>query len=165
MREQWKPIPGLEDRYEVSTMGQVRSIRKGITMSAQQEWDRRFRISLFNGERHRRWLVHQLVMLTFVGPCPEGHQVNHKDGDCANNKLDNLEYITSRKNYDHAVELLLHEHGEARHCAKLNDAKVREMRRLSKEDGVSPRKLAKLFDVSVTTTVLILKRKAWRHVE
>jgi len=42
--------------------------------------------------------VHRLVMLAFVGPCPPGHEVDHIDGDRANNWLPNLEYVTRTEN-------------------------------------------------------------------
>ena len=37
--------------------------------------------------------VHELVALTFIGPCPEGHVLVHADGDRLNNAVDNLRYV------------------------------------------------------------------------
>jgi hypothetical protein len=42
---------------------------------------------------YRTWLVHELVALTFIGPCPENHKLVHLDGDKKNNRADNLKYI------------------------------------------------------------------------
>lgn len=36
--------------------------------------------------------IHELVALTFNGPCPQGFEVYHLDGDRTNNRLDNLGY-------------------------------------------------------------------------
>ena len=49
--------------------------------------------------------VHRVVMLAFKGPPPneKAWQVHHKDGNRANNRLDNLEYVTPRQNTLHAV--------------------------------------------------------------
>ena len=46
------------------------------------------------------WPVHRLVILAFQGPPPDGltWQVHHKDADKANNRLDNLEYVTQSQN-------------------------------------------------------------------
>ena len=46
--------------------------------------------------------VHRLVATAFLGPLPEGHETNHKDGDKANNRAGNLEYLTNSENQLHA---------------------------------------------------------------
>ena len=52
----------------------------------------------------QNYAVHRVVMLAFNGPPPseQAWQVHHKDGDRANNRLDNLEYVTPRQNMLHA---------------------------------------------------------------
>ena len=42
--------------------------------------------------------VHQLVMLAFVGPAPEGMEVRHLNGNPTDNRLINLKYGTRREN-------------------------------------------------------------------
>lgn len=42
--------------------------------------------------------VHRLVLQAFVGPCPDGQQVRHLDGDKENNNLRNLRYGTGAEN-------------------------------------------------------------------
>ena len=61
------------------------------------------------GYRHVRiceqnWAVHRVVMLAFNGPPLNGQawQVHHKDGDPANNRLENLEYVTQSQNILHS---------------------------------------------------------------
>ena len=51
--------------------------------------------------------VHRVVMLAFNGPPPneQAWQVHHKDGDRANNRLDNLEYVTRSQNMLHSHAL------------------------------------------------------------
>ena len=44
-------------------------------------------------------------MLTFIGTRPEGMVVNHKNGVKTDNRLENLEYITSRENTIHAFKM------------------------------------------------------------
>ena len=52
----------------------------------------------------QNWLVHRVAMLAFKGPPPneQAWQVHHKDGDRANNRLDNLEYVTRSQNMLHS---------------------------------------------------------------
>lgn len=42
--------------------------------------------------------VHRLVAAKFIGPCPEGMEINHKDGNKENNHWTNLEYVTHAEN-------------------------------------------------------------------
>src|SRR6185369_6475365 len=60
------------------------------------------RVRLNAGERWQTICVHRLVAAAFIGPCPEGCEVNHKDLNKANNSVGNLEYITHAENVKHA---------------------------------------------------------------
>lgn len=42
--------------------------------------------------------IHTLVMMTYVGPRPDGMEINHIDENKANNRLENLEYVTHKEN-------------------------------------------------------------------
>lgn len=46
--------------------------------------------------------IHGLVAEAFLGPRPEGYQVDHKDGNRSNNHVSNLEYVTHRENIKRA---------------------------------------------------------------
>lgn len=50
--------------------------------------------------------VHRLVALVFIGPRPDGHEINHLDGNPSNNALSNLEYVTPIANRHHAFRVL-----------------------------------------------------------
>lgn len=91
--EIWKPIPGYEGRYWASNLGRIKSRRKILkTHYSESGYEK---VSLYKHGKK----VHRLVMAAFEGekPYPE-FEVNHKDGDRSNNKLDNLEYVTHYEN-------------------------------------------------------------------
>lgn len=52
--------------------------------------------------------MHQLVADAIYGPCPDGMQVNHKDGNKLNYAPSNLEYVTPSENSQHAYDTHLH---------------------------------------------------------
>lgn len=113
-REIWKPVPGYEGFYEVSSLGRIRGVDrvimrkdgkkytvKGAILSpAKRGYDGYLDISLRKEGHQKTHKIHRLVMLTFVGEPPEGKpEVDHKDGDPENNRLSNLEYVSKKENY------------------------------------------------------------------
>lgn len=42
--------------------------------------------------------IHEIVADTFIGPRPEGMEIDHKDEDKSNNNVTNLEYVTHAEN-------------------------------------------------------------------
>lgn len=62
--------------------------------------------------------VHRLVAECFIGQCPDGHEVNHIDGAKTNNRVENLEYVTSKENSIHAVKIGLTSLGASHHNTK-----------------------------------------------
>jgi hypothetical protein len=55
-----------------------------------------------------------LVAENFIGKRPKGYEINHKDGKKSNNRLNNLEWVTPKENYHHAVKLGLMPHRKTR---------------------------------------------------
>ena len=136
--ERWRSVPDWEDVYEVSDRGdpthrcaQRRALAPGriTTGSATRQGYRQAFLS-YHGEWHSA-LLHRLVLAAFAGPCPDGYEVNHKNGDKADNRLLNLEYITPSANTKHAAETGLHVYaqGDAHHRTRYPDALVEEWRR------------------------------------
>lgn len=89
--------------YEVSTVGIVRNVTTGHNMKWIDNGKGYKSVKLYN--RHtpkgRLCLVHRLVLSTFQ-PIDSNMDVNHIDGDKANNALSNLEWCTKSENTRHA---------------------------------------------------------------
>lgn len=122
--ERWLPIPGWEDIYQVSDQGRVWGIprertRGGILKPIKVNKWGHLEVTLHGGPGVReRWLIHRLVMLAFVGPCPEGEEVRHLDGNPGNNTLANLAYGTHGQNNRDAVEHGTHFNASKTHCPR-----------------------------------------------
>jgi len=117
-----------------------------------------------NGTSNNMRQVHRLVLEAFVGPCPEGMECCHNDGDPFNNKLTNLRWDTHVGNMKDKECHGTHGKGERNAGAKLTEATVLRIRRILDKGKVSRPKVAAYFKVSYMTIVLIHRRKTWKHI-
>ena len=167
--EEWRQIPGYEGLYDVSDFGRARSARDGhgtfIGRLLKPCMQRRgyYQFTLCNNGTRRTCTAHRLVMAAFVGPRPDGKEVNHKDGDKANNRLDNLEYVTPSENQRHAFQTgLKSNRGENHPSNKLTEESVHKIkRRLGKEPQ---KEIADSFNVAKETISSISTGKIWGYL-
>lgn len=106
--EVWKTIQGFEGLYEVSNYGRVRSLKrattKGKILKTQVNSHNGYVYACLSKNNHIEMKrVHRLVMDAFK-PSLEKLQINHKDCDKTNNRLENLEWCDASQNMCHAVE-------------------------------------------------------------
>lgn len=103
--EIWKPVPGF-DGYEVSDLGRFRSHRprrhevllRPRIIATRIRPNGYLNISFrANGKRRPR-LAHRVVAEAFLGPCPDGLEVSHENGDRTDNRLANLQYRSRMEN-------------------------------------------------------------------
>ena len=105
MMIKWKMIEGYPD-YEISDNGQVKSLKFGKTKILKQSINSSGyqQIYLYRSGERKNYGVHRLVIKAFSGPCSEGKECNHIDGIKSNNCVENLEWITSVENIQHALK-------------------------------------------------------------
>jgi DNA-binding transcriptional regulator YiaG len=93
-------------------------------------------------------------------------QVNHKNGDKQDNRVENLEYVTCTENIRHGWATGLYaierRQGEANSQAKLNAAAIRFIRQAHRH--VSLGQLAAAFGVTQQAVAAVVKRQTWKHV-
>lgn len=109
--EIFKDIKGFDGVYQVSNFGRVQSLKGGKKKILSQHDRQGYRQVSLN---HKSYSVHRLVCETFIKNQDNKPYVNHKDGNRANNKVDNLEWCTPKENSHHAIfvtksKKLLHE--------------------------------------------------------
>jgi hypothetical protein len=115
MKEVWKDIVGYEGLYEVSSLGNVKSLpktRRGragvkirVTGRILRPWKKNKYdfVGLAKDGVKTEFYVHRLVASSFLGE-KHGLEVNHKDGDRNNNSIENLEWVTHAQNIKHAYD-------------------------------------------------------------
>lgn len=120
--EEWKDIKNYEGLYQVSNLGNVRSLDrkikqknkngefqyvtyKGKILKIQKQKNGYLTIDLHKRNKFKRKLIHKLVAEMFI-PNPNNYKcVNHKDSNIQNNRMDNLEWCTQSYNIKYAYDL------------------------------------------------------------
>lgn len=168
--EIWLPVVGYEDRYHVSSLGRLLSLkfkrgsRPGFILSNMGRSGYLY-VPLCDGSAKKTKLLHRLVASAFLGPCPVGLQVNHKNGVKSDNRIENLEYVTRSENLRHAWKMgLMVTIGERHSQAKLKNEEVLEIKKRILE-GEMQSKIASDFNVSKALICCIKSGKRWNHLE
>ena len=105
--------------------------------------------------------AHRAIWIFFNGEILKGLEINHKNGVKDDNRLSSLELVTRSKNCLHAYKMgLINVVGENNGNHKLTEKKVLKVRKLLKE-GLSQRKIAKIFDVNKGAISHINVGRSW----
>lgn len=114
----------------------------------------------------RKWhLVNRLVLIAFVGPCPEGMQTRHfPDSNPQNNSLRNLCWGTPTANQADRVYHDTHRRGERSHFAILTADDVKAIRDELASGHRNAAAIARRYNVSHGCILAISHRKTWHHI-
>ena len=117
--EEWRPIPGYERTYRISSLGRVYSIPRPTTPGGLRKFsaDRHGypMVTLVQDGQQSKRRVHLWVALAFMGPTPSGQEIRHLDGDPRNASAANLAFGTHAQNMSDMVK---HGRSSARHVCK-----------------------------------------------
>lgn len=149
--ENWKDIPEYEDFFMISDHGNIFSKRTNKVLKIHVNKQGYCTVSTRIGGRTGKavcFKIHRLVALLFLDNSENKPEVNHKDGNKQNNHHENLEWVTSSENMQHAYDngLANARSGETNTQSKLTDeqANVIRTRRANGEKCVD---LAKEYGV------------------
>lgn len=131
-QEEWRPIPSWCGDYEASDLGRIRSVdrvlaradtgrgtlyrKPGRILKSGVDPDGHTRVVLCRDQKMFTRKVHRLVLEAFVGPCPDGMECCHNNGDPADNRLDNLRWDTLSSNAYDRVEHGVHNMARRDRC-------------------------------------------------
>jgi len=166
-----RPIPGYPG-YSITRDGRVwseprRNARRGRWLSPQAHAGY-LRVDLCCAGKHNWRLIHRLVLEAFVGPCPEGTECCHNNGDRLDNRVDNLRRDTRSNNHldavGHGTHPGLRRKGENHPLAKLTDGEAREIEQVGHTRHLTITHLAKAYNVSRSCATDIVQHRTWKHL-
>lgn len=159
MHEIWKPVPGFEGRYEVSSLGRFKALKREIVYKDGRRGvlsEKMIRGSLnltgyytVSFDTKIKRLAHRVVAEAFFGVPEYRKTVNHKDGDKTNNCVENLEWASYKDNNTHARQIGLNkQHGEKSNLHKYSDQFIEAVRNVHEKYKPNYEELGKLFGLT-----------------
>lgn len=142
--ELWKKYPGNKN-YEISTTGRVRRLFKKHKnfLTPVKFRDGYYYVTITTCSKSKSIAVHRLVALTFLNQEISKTQVNHKNGDKKDNRLENLEWVTPSENILHAYreKLITPPHEKLVICCE-NDKIFKSISSAGRECKICPQNIS-----------------------
>ena len=157
-------FPGIFPYYKVSNMGRVYNKYSRQFIGSLNTGNSGYIHLNLSGNPNLNIDMQRLVMIAF-NPVP-GYQnldVNHKDGNKLNNRLDNLEWCTRSENQLHAFRTGLNKSGEDSTSAKYTNAQVEYVCELLQNTNYTQQQIADIVGVSVHL-VNDVKQGRWKSI-
>ena len=96
--EIFMPIKDYEDTYAVSNLGRVKNIKTGKILKPTKETGGYMKVTLYKNGKAKYHRVHRLVISAFKANSDNKPEVNHRNEDKTDNRLNNLEWISHKDN-------------------------------------------------------------------
>ena len=157
--EEWKTISD-EDAYEVSSEGKVRNKSSKHIKSLRFDKYGYLRVTLYPSGK--TYTVHRLVAKAFLED--EDEQVNHINGDKADNLVSNLEWCSSSQNARHRDKVLSRKWvGQMNPNSSLTIGTVREVK-YGDFLGLNNREIGDIYKISSEQVRKIRSGQRWNHI-
>ncbi len=184
--ERWRDVPTHKGLYRISDWGRVKSLSrfylrsgtrgvkawiKGRLLRTRPGPEGYHLAALYDQDGVRTNPgVHRLVLLAFFGPCPDGMECRHLNGDPSNNYLDNLAWGTP---LEQAADRVRHGNGHRETArkgedipwSKFTERDIRRIRRQYNSRLMSQGQLAREYGVNQSYISRIVRRLVWSHVD
>lgn len=160
--EQFKDILGYEGYYQISNLGNIKSLSTDKIMSSSLDSCGYPKIRLYKEYVYKTFNIHRLLAIHFISN-PNGYSsVNHINGIKTDNRIDNLEWVTHKSNIHHAWNTNL--------CKPVNGIKHGKTRLTETEviairaDNRPYKEIAKDYDIKASSIGNIKNRRNWKHI-
>lgn len=105
-------------------------------------------------------MVHRIIFQKFVGELDPAKQINHKDGNRANNASENLELVDQSQNMKHAFRIL--KRPAVIGFSKISPAIAEQIRELAKQKTMTFEAIGLLYGIKKTAVSYIVNGKTWK---
>jgi hypothetical protein len=163
-----KPIRGYEDIYSIDADGNVYSYHTNRVIKTKTAKNG-YKIICLHKNGKRKWLlVHRLVADAFIENPENKSQVNHKDLDKKNNSVNNLEWVTSSENMQHAkqngkVNTKEHQNKLRNICGYLTIEQARNIRNIYRTRKITQKELGRMFNVTEDVVYHIVNNHTYKE--
>lgn len=170
MEKIWKTIPKYS-RYKASSDGEIytpnwKGGKTGKVMKPAVDSNGYMRTMLVDDEGRTRTIkVHRIIAQTFIENPDELKEVNHLNGNKADNRVENLDWVSHQQNIRHSFDNgLQNNRGINNPFSKLTERDVLEIRAKFKPRIYGRKELALEYNVKQTTIKDVILRKSWNHI-
>lgn len=159
--EDWRSIVAFPG-YEISDLGRIRSHRLRQVRILQPRFCRGYQVASLRKDRHTYYSrLSHLVLEAFVGPCPDGMESAHLNGQRADNRSTNLQWCSHIENIAHKHLHGTYTRGEQHPPARLRQWQVDELRERINSGEKLTSELAKEYGVAYGTVRHVIRGDTW----
>lgn len=172
--EEWIDVPGFEGMYQVSSLGEVKSLNRfdtkmkrhihGRTLKPGENPGGYLLVVLSKDGKRRTVYIHQLVCAVFYRWPKQGEVVMHLNGNNKDNRASNLRYGSQSCNMALASEDGTTTKGERNRWSKLTEENVLEIRQKYIPRKVTFKMLANEYGVCPQVISKVIYRQTWTHI-
>lgn len=165
--EYWKDIPGHEDRYMISNYSRVKSVMKGKHVILRRSLSSgKYKVVLFKKGKLISENIGRLCASIFLRTPELNEVIRYKDGNCFNDHIDNLEWITKKDSNDKTLIRLRRSNryvnsGSSNGMAIIDHLKAKEIRE-HRLKGKTYKQLSDVYGVSIPCIQKVVEGRTWK---
>lgn len=185
-QEEWMLIPWSNGLYYASNLGRVKRVESLVRNQSDNKENIGYRkvggnilkpktkkngymeVNMYiSAQKGKMCHVHRAVYFAFNPNSDQSLQINHKNYDRSDNRLDNLELVTASQNMIHANKggriKRIFRIGQDSPASKLTNDDIIKIRQIHKDTKAVTR-IAKMFGIGKTQVQRIVRRESWDHI-